>query len=60
MKTRNYHIHRDDQQIDDILNLCSERIEQGGSKFTGMTYEQGIDAAIQWILGNEDSNPMED
>jgi len=34
--------------------------ESEGSKFSGMTYEQGIIAMLDWLTGRTDSNPMED
>lgn len=52
-------ITRTQDQIDDILNECSELIDEGTSKFPGMTYEQGVEAAIRWMSGDEDTSPME-
>ncbi len=53
-------IARTEQEIDDLLNECIESEETGGSKYPGMTYEQGIKAAIEWITGEINDNPMED
>lgn len=47
-------------EIDDVLNQCSESADSGRSKFPGMSYEQGVEAAILWMQGNSDTNPMED
>ena len=46
-------------EIDDVLNQCAESADDGASKFPGMSYEQGIEAAIRWMQG-EGSNPMKD
>lgn len=49
----------DEDQIDDVLNECMERIDDGDSKYPGMSYEQGVEAAIRWMQGDGD-NPMSD
>lgn len=49
-----------EQEISDVLNECLEKEIEGGSKFPGMTYEQGVSAAINWLTGESDSNPMAD
>jgi hypothetical protein len=47
-------------QIDDQLNKAAEAEETGQSSWPGMTYEQGVDAAIRWMTGESDDLPMED
>lgn len=47
-----------DQDINDVLNLCMDAIDNG-SKYSGMTYEQGVEAALRWVQ-NDGGNPMED
>lgn len=38
-----------------------EQIEQAfGDKYGGMTYENGVEAALMWVLGDRDDKPMED
>jgi len=51
-------VKRTDDEIDNLLNECVETEEE--SKFPGMTYEQGIQMAIRWLIGEEETNPMED
>lgn len=46
-------------EIDDVLNQCSEQEDQGGSRWPGMTYEQGVAAAIRWMRF-DGPNPMSD
>ena len=46
------------EEIDNVLNECSEHEELGESKYPGMTYEQGIKNAIEWLQGYGE-NPME-
>jgi len=31
----------------------------GVGKFTGMTYEEGIQAALEWVLNQTDNKPTE-
>lgn len=40
------------KEIDAVLNWCGESIETGKSHFHGMTYEDGVQAAINWMQGN--------
>jgi len=42
-----------DEQIDELLNRCVESEETGRSEYPGMTYEQGIKAAIEYLDGGE-------
>lgn len=50
----------DQEDIDMLLNECREREDRGGSKYPGMTYEQGVIAAIEWLTFRGQPNPMED
>lgn len=50
---------------DDIENELARaqdlREAQGGvPKWPGMTYEQGVEAALLWVLGDSDDPPIED
>ena len=49
----------DENEINDVLNECAESEEFGESKYPGMTYEQGVKAAIEWMQGYGD-NPLVD
>lgn len=51
---------RPEKQIDEAINKCMEQEEKGGSKWPGMTYEQGVSEALRWMTGATDDNPMED
>lgn len=55
-----YELKQPEDAIDDVLNKCDEQEDEGGSKWPGMTYEQGVAAGIRWALGHIDDNPMED
>ncbi len=49
-----------EDQIDEQLNLAAAQEEEGGSKWPGMSYEQGVRAAIDWMRGFADEPPMAD
>ena len=46
-------------EVDEVLNQCMDQADEGGSRFPGMTYEQGVEAAIRWMQGT-DENPLSD
>ena len=49
----------DEDDINDVLDQCSDAEESGESMYPSMSYEQGAQAAIRWMQG-DGSNPMED
>jgi hypothetical protein len=54
------HVATDEQKlIDDVMNECLEYENDGGSKFPGMSYEQGVLAAVRWLTEDNES-PMTD
>lgn len=53
-------IVRSEQEIFDLLNQCAEAEETGSSIYPGMIYEQGIKAAIEWLVGDIDNHPIND
>lgn len=54
-----YQVKRADAEIDDLLNKCLDAEDEGASKYPGMTYEQGVRAAIEWLTGNA-GHPLEE
>lgn len=42
-------------EIRELLNNIDTTIE----KFPAMTYEQGVEAALSWVLGETDDTPMD-
>lgn len=48
------------EEIDTVLSLCYDQRDEGGSKYPGMTYEEGVASAINWLLGDCEFNPMKD
>ena len=47
-------------EIDEALNAAYDQTDQGGSRWPGMSYEDGVIAAIEWMRGNRTESPMED
>lgn len=45
-------------EINEVLDQCMEALD-AGSRWPGATFEQGVEAALRWMLGEGD-NPMED
>jgi hypothetical protein len=48
-----------EEQINALLNQCADAEDSGQSKYPGMSYEQGISAAIRWMQGDE-PHPLDD
>ena len=48
-----------DHQMREVWGDCLQAEEEGSSKYPGMSYEQGIKAALEWVLG-EGPHPLED
>lgn len=44
---------RSENEINELLNRCVESEESGISEYPGMTYEQGIKAAIEYLEGGD-------
>lgn len=55
-----YRTVRNDDEVDEVLNAAGAQIEQGATKYSGLTYEDGVDAGIRWLTGHDDASPMED
>ncbi len=47
-------------EIDEVLNLAEEAEAERKTRWRGMTYEQGVAAAIRWLRGTSTDNPMLD
>lgn len=52
-------IKRTKNEINDVLDKCMDA-EENGSNFSGMSYEQGIRAGIDWITGDTDDHPIDE
>ena len=50
MKTR--------KEVDELLNKVQQAIESGEG-YHGMTYEEGVKAALEWVMDDIDEEPIE-
>lgn len=55
-----YQVKRSDEEINRVLNKAAEQEEMGGTRYRGMTFEQGVQAALLWVFGDWDDEPMHD
>ena len=46
------------EMIDEALDRCARAIDEGRTAYPGETYESGVQAAINWLLG-QDGPPFE-
>lgn len=51
---------RSQSEIDKIIKRCVECENKGESLYPGMTYEQGVRAAIKWMTGETNKSPLEE
>lgn len=51
---------RTQEEIHRQVELANEQIDQNTSKYFGMTYEEGVRDALEWMTGELDEKPMED
>jgi len=47
------------KEIENMESYAQEWISEGETYVPGMTYEEGVSAALQWVLGNSDDSPIE-
>jgi predicted secreted Zn-dependent protease len=53
-------MERSEQEIEDTLDKAAGQVAKGGSKYPGMTYEEGVAQTLYWVTGQADENPMDD
>ena len=46
-----------EKQIDEVIGKI---IENPGPRWPGQTYEDGVRAALDWVLGDEEDDPLTD
>jgi hypothetical protein len=52
-------VMRDEDEIRDQMNEAADHASSGKrSKWPGMSYEDGVLAALSWALGDEETPPM--
>lgn len=53
-----YQIKRTDEEINKVLEWVYEGTAEG-SHYTGMSYEEGIEAFWMWLIGDTEEDPTE-
>lgn len=48
-----------DDEIGEEINLAVKKQDEGGSNWPGMSYEDGVQAALDWVLDADKERPME-
>jgi hypothetical protein len=51
---------RTDDEINGVIDAANDAINEHGSKFPGMSFEDGVKHALEWVTGETDENPMEE
>lgn len=46
--------------IEDLLDRAKEQLDSGTKKFYSMSYEEGIIATLEFILEQDDCDPLDD
>jgi hypothetical protein len=54
-----YQIVRTDAEINEQLNIAADGINEG-SKYPGMSYEDGIQQFWLWVTGETNEKPFEE
>ena len=50
---------RSEDAIMDVIDACMEQMNAGGSSVPGMTYEEGVEAALRWAIGESADSPLD-
>jgi hypothetical protein len=53
-------IVRTEQEICEVLDECLNCENTSTSIYPGMSYEQGVKAAIEWLIGDTEDHPIND
>jgi hypothetical protein len=51
---------RTEEEIEDLLATAYEVKDEGGSRYPGMSFEDGITETLEWIKGDREENPLEE
>lgn len=57
---KSYAIERSNEEIDEALGICIDAEAEGTSQYPGMTYEDGVKAALEWVIGETDEPPFDE
>lgn len=51
-------IERTEEEIEEQVSRAYEQIEKGTTRYRGMTYEQGVQEALDWVTGVTEDEPL--
>jgi hypothetical protein len=51
-----YAIVRTEEEIEKILDICSDAKQEGSTRYPGMDYEDGVAAAIRWLTDKDEED----
>lgn len=51
---------RTENEIEDVIATAYEIKDEIGSKWPGMSYEDGVITTLDWIKGERDEHPFEE
>lgn len=55
------YVIRETNEIEDTIDRALQLNGQGRSNYPGMTYEQGVEDALRWVLNQSGAeNPMDE
>ncbi len=52
-------VKRTDEEIDEVRGWAVGGMDEG-TRYPGMSYEEGIEAALAWVFGDTDDRPDAD
>ena len=55
-----YTVERSDEEIDRVLNTAAFQCDTRTSRYRGLSYADGVMAAVGWLIGNTDESPFEE
>lgn len=56
---KEYALARTDEEIADCTARAIESKDEHGTRWPGMSFEEGVIAALDWLTGESDDHPME-
>lgn len=53
-------IARSAEEVQQQMDEAGAKVAEGGSQYPAMSYEEGVDYALRWVLGETEDKPMDD
>lgn len=50
---------RDEDEIEEQIAWCRKHNGAPTNRWPGLTYEQGVESALNWVLESDDEPPIE-